>query len=844
MFRRNRNRNRWTSLCRVAVSIAAVELVALSTAHAAAVDDIRMSRSGGVTTAEIELGCPMRYLDHRPETGGTELRIFLVLSEQCHLVLGGVRNELYRPESGHLADMEELEFDSLTVDRGAITLRFERPVDFQVSQGANLSMVRVRVSFDSQAEAQELPPITPPPVSSPEPPPRSGDREPIRLVETPNWLAGEMYAIRLTSLGAREEIDPVRIELFDSEIAYAIDVAIDGQKWKELRVGFYATEDEARAELTRLRQTFPDAWITVAGPDEQAVARQGQFAAEVIEKPASPPQAGLPRTLSDERVAELMADAKSALSGQEYDQAIRIYTHLLEQPGEHRREAREFLGVARERNGQLALAKAEYKEYLAEFPEGDDAKRVQQRLAALIVMSEPRNDDLRSVREQGAPEWDVYGTASQFYLRGVTRQEENDTEVVSQSALFSQADFLVTRRGKSIDLVGRANMGFLLDMMDEEANPENQALISFAYVDISADNLRLNSRVGRQTRHTDGVLGRFDGVYFSYGVWRNLSLNFTAGYPVDTPRHELNTRRSFRAASIDLNNVAGKWDFNAFVNMQEVDGISDREAIGAEVQYHDRRLNFVGLVDYDVSYNILNSAFLVGNWRVGNRLTLNGRYDFGAQPFITTSNALIGQPVRTVETLLGTYREPQIRRLARNRTDQVQHSAFGLSAVLSQRLQLDVDIGFSENEGTVSSGGVTAVPRLGPQYYYRLNFVGSSVFKSLDTVIFGLRHNRTRTYEENGVLLDMRLPFGDGLRLMPRLPVSLRRSLEDDAERWIASPMLRILYRWRRRYRVEIDLVGQWVNRDLPPNLIGAPTEGTTEETSAYYVRAGYWIDF
>ena len=54
--------------------------------------------------------------------------------------------------------------------------------------------------------------------------------------------------------------------------------------------------------------------------------------------------------------------------------------------------------MARERKGQLAQARLEYTTYLAEFPDGPDAERVQQRLAGLAA-DEPRRvarDEARS----------------------------------------------------------------------------------------------------------------------------------------------------------------------------------------------------------------------------------------------------------------------------------------------------------------------------------------------------------------------------------------------------------------------------------------------------------------
>jgi len=47
----------------------------------------------------------------------------------------------------------------------------------------------------------------------------------------------------------------------------------------------------------------------------------------------------------------------------------------------------ELLGLARERSGQLAHAKAEYEEYLRRYPSGEAAERITRRLATLRAAS-------------------------------------------------------------------------------------------------------------------------------------------------------------------------------------------------------------------------------------------------------------------------------------------------------------------------------------------------------------------------------------------------------------------------------------------------------------------------
>ena len=47
-----------------------------------------------------------------------------------------------------------------------------------------------------------------------------------------------------------------------------------------------------------------------------------------------------------------------------------------------------------------------------------------------------------------------------------------------------------------------------------------------------------------------------------------------------------------------------------------------------------------------MNYGELNSAVLMGNWTFDSELSINGLYDWRRTPYLTTENALIGQPVR------------------------------------------------------------------------------------------------------------------------------------------------------------------------------------------------------
>ena len=153
-----------------------------------------------------------------------------------------------------------------------------------------------------------------------------------------------------------------------------------------------------------------------------------------------------------------------------------------------------------------------------------------------------------------------------------------------------------------------------------------------------------------------------------------------------------------------------------------------------------------GLLDYDVGFGELNTALLLGTWRLANGLTLNGLLDYRLNPVLTTRNALIGQPVSTIEEMLLVWTEEEIRQLAVDRTARSQTITLGLATPISERFQFNADITFNEIEGTVRSGGVLGLPGTGPQTYYSTSVIGSSLFGTGDVSILSMRYSDSDTF--------------------------------------------------------------------------------------------------
>ncbi len=794
------------------------------------VDEVSVSKRRGVATAEVALGCGMRYQGHRSVNDGAELAVELRFTPSCSQLLQGVYSELYIPRGRDLGTLRDVEFTSTDPGRGWLIFRFRYPAVFDVTQGANSGGLSVRIRPAGPREDQ----------------PQAGvDRSPLRLNPAAAVAAPGLFVVQLAAYReGRPNLDSLAAAT--NATLYETDFSVDGEQWTALRAGFFASEDAARGLLESFPpDAFPDAFVAAAASRERDQAAPLEPAGEPAMAGGSKLHPGEP-SMDPERIDELMVEAEAALRDQRYGRSIQIFERVLQEPGAgHRRRARELLGVARQRNGQSAHAQAEYQAYLTEFPQGADADRVRQRLASLAAVDVIDAAPPRQVGTSGNnSSWDFFGGLAQYYRRDVNRPLAEQRSIVTQSALWSLGEFGFARRGQRFDVAGRLSGAYDYDLLQQGQARQGAGSASYAYLDVTDQELAVTARVGRQTRYRGGILGRFDGAHVSYDWREDIVFNFALGMPVDAPRYAPSTRRVFYGGSVDWNDVADAWDFSVFAQWQQVDGIADREALGAEIAYRHERWNLVGTADVDVSYGVLNSALLIGNWRISDRMTLHGRWDLQAYPFLTTRNALIGQQVTTVETLLLSYTQGQVRRLARDRTAQASNAVVGLSAALSERWQVSADINYSEFAATVASGGVAAIPASKGQLFLATSFIGSSIFKAGDTTIFTVRHNATRSSDTSTVIFDLRYPLSRGLRLSPRLALSYRDTVTGGRQ-WVASPNLRAIYRWRRSHRVELELGGHWSSTQQPiDTVLFLYGSDTREESSGYFLNVGYWMDF
>ncbi len=524
---------------------------------------------------------------------------------------------------------------------------------------------------------------------------------------------------------------------------------------------------------------------------------------------------------ADPRLVETMAEANKEMTAENYPRAIQLYTKILSRPeSDLSKDAQELLGLARDRNNQLAHAKAEYEKYLKKYPKDEGAERVRQRLNGLLTAGDKPKEKLRSAKfSKDAEEsvWDtqVFGSFSQFYSYDKTDSTTSGEPRVNRTDLSSDLDFNTRFRSDKYEIRTQFVGGHDADFREDGDDSD----ISVNTLNVEVKDLKRNlfGRFGRQFESSGGVLGRYDGGLLSYDINSKVKVNGVAGVPVQsTTVQPLDVNKYFYGMSLDLGTFAKYWNFNVYGINQDVNGITDRRAVGGEARYFHPQKSFLTLFDYDVSYKELNLFIFSGDYVFPEKTRWHFTFDYRKSPILTTSNALQGQVgVEEVSDLLNTLSEDQVRQLAQDRTARSRSLIFSVTQELNDKFQLNGEFSVSELSGTSASGGVPATPSTGAEFFYSTQLIGSSLFMENDITIFGLRYSDLQNVDSYSVDLNTRLPITRDLRINPRVRLDYRKNKTDDGDRVNIRPLVRVDYRWKRWLRFEVEAGREWINETV-----------------------------
>ncbi|MEM8981893.1 MAG: hypothetical protein AAGC71_02610 [Pseudomonadota bacterium] len=818
-----------------------------------AIENILVSKQDDEAIVRILPTCRMRYLVHSPPKGGSSVRIRVTLGRDCADAFDATVSESFEPAGRDTASLINVTFDAVSRWNGNITLNFSRPRTFTVAPGEN-GWIEVRL--DDSREAVEFADAVPDPLpTAPSPVTTPVERIEEKRARGPAANLGPSLS---SSWGEDGEIVAIHVGIFadarDALLVLLTDypdlsvttksLTVSGREWTEVLVGPFIDSEKAAAVWEPLRNRFPDSWIRIVPqfdgevPDRQALIGDGAVATAVV--------AG--QTLSAAALAERMRLAREAMLAQNYSLAISNYRDVLAVDAHpHRATAREYLGVAFERSQQRREAEAEYRAWLIEFGEVDPAgqARVSARLTGLENATAQAQQGVFDIvaTNTAAPRTTWRGGVSQVFRRDVSQFVDDGAGRLTASALYNYADIAVSHRSDRFDALARFSGSFVFDANDEARLSRDLGWVSDAFLRVTDNEWGIDATVGRQRTNGAGVLTRFDGLNVDYR-WRDgITVGGVVGVPIDTARFAANRNRLLYGGNVEFAGVLPDTDATVYAIAQTVDGVSDREAIGAEAFYANGVVSATALVDFDVSYNVLNTFLLSADWQLNTSLSINAMFEVGRNPAITTRNALSGQTARTVDGLLDDFREGQIRTLALDRTPEAANFALGANYAWTDRTQLSIDFASRETDGAPGSGGAATIPATGRQTWLIGTLTTTSFWRDGDLTRLQLRLDDTQTQSATRLTLETRIPLR-GFRINPLIHVIQRDIVADGSQQLVIEPVVRVFYRWRENLLFELEAGGRYSSRELAPGVFDPFISDGEEELLGSYINVGYRWEF
>lgn len=518
---------------------------------------------------------------------------------------------------------------------------------------------------------------------------------------------------------------------------------------------------------------------------------------------------------TNKQARALMMQGRDALEAKNNAAAVDAFNKLLLlPPNDYTQDGQEWIGVARERAVQIDKARIEYELYLRLYPEGEGAEHVAQRLAGLAGKDTGKTVAATSEEKKREARLISYGSVSSRYYFGKSKidstqtfnnvPETLSTSLTDQSMLITSVDASERYASDEYD-----NRFVFRDVNTRNLLTNHRSLnrVNAAYGEMKNRKKDYMLRMGRQSAAGGGVLGRFDGVFGSYGNAQDLRVNGVVGSLAD---YSQGSEPKFTGASVD------KGAFSLYGINQTMGSTLDRRALGTEWRYFEDQKTAYALLDYDTYFKAVNAVQLMGTvGALGG--TMNFMVDHRKTPSLSIRNALGGASTSDLNALLQTMSVSSLRELALARTATSNMGQIGITVPLREKWQAGGDFRLTNTSGLPASGTVVApgaapapegylaaTPSRGTEKSVTVQLIGSGLYKEGDIWSGSITLNTSsavsghsiylynHTMHKNGWTMDTSLQF---YRAKDQLGGTTTRT----------SPMVRGAYRIKERFYFDID---------------------------------------
>ncbi len=543
--------------------------------------------------------------------------------------------------------------------------------------------------------------------------------------------------------------------------------------------------------------------------------------------------------------AAAMDEGRAALKHNDLGSAIQLLSKVVALPdNQYSADAMELLGVAYQRAGKVAQARASYEDCLRRYPDGEQGERVRQRLAGLVTAAGEGGVPVKALpidqfTHSQATTWSLVGSVSSFYILDDSFRSVRDSSVapnpnaniddsaIHQNEMLSTVDLMGTwnndeTKGR-IRFSGGEEHRFGQEALDQQplSNADEWGISAFS-VETLVKNWNLSMVAGRQTLNTDGVLGRFDGMYLSWQALPMMKVDLVGGSPASS-RYDLpfKNERYFYGAGLGFGPFFGGLETSVYAIEQRDRWMVDRAAVGTDIKYVDPNKFAFGNIDYDVYYHRLNAAIFSGSWTLFDKSTVYGGADFRRTPYLSTWNALLNSPFSTLYDALKSQTETpsELQQAAVDLTPIYKSAMIGFSHPLSENLQIAADatlVNLTQPIAqTADSSALLATLPAGNEYYYSLQLIGTNLIKDGDMYSTALRYAQQPTLKEYVLDFNTRYPLNDNWVIGPRLRLGYEVGVGTDLKQYTVLPSFLVDYNWSRNLSFELELGAQWTSETL-----------------------------
>ncbi len=544
---------------------------------------------------------------------------------------------------------------------------------------------------------------------------------------------------------------------------------------------------------------------------------------------------------TNKQARALMLQGHDALEAKNNEAAVDAFNKLLLLlPNDYTQDGQEWVGVARERSGQIDKAKTEYDLYLKLYPEGESAARIAQRLAALAGQgggaAKPINAKIKEKIQ--TDRLIAFGSISSRYYYGHSKIDSNYTfnnAPTTTSLSLTDQSMLITSVDASERYVSEEYDGRLVfrdvNTRNFLANQPSQNRVSAAYGEIKNRTKEYLLRLGRQSSMGGGVLGRFDGLAGSYGDAQVMRFNGVAGALADYSQS--GSKPVFAGASMD------KGPHSIYAISQRIEGTTDRRALGTEWRYFEGNKTAFALLDYDTYFKVLNAAQVMGTiGALGG--TVNFMLDHRKAPSLSIRNALNGAGTSSVNALLQTMSASSLRELALARTATSNMGQLGITVPLREKWQVGGDVRLTNTTGLAASGATAlegilpATPSRGAEKSVTGQVIGSGLYMEKDIWSGSITFNTSSSASGHSIYLYNHTLFNSGWTMDTSLQL-YRQKDQFGGTTSRTSPMVRGAYRLKEQLYFDMDGGFERIS-------YGGAQQ--TTETTRFFYSAGLRWDF